>query len=288
MTFSLYHYALIVLGFYLIRICIRSILALRFHFRFGRIGFFSVNNIQYHHHKSSETALWSVKVGKLKLRLRNRPTWSSPTPYISIYVADIHVELHSIAALAAARQQHKKVVRANRLNRKPSRVSSSLKKIPWWYSLSIVKQIIKYTSALPAQLLMSGLANYVDVQIDKLAIDIEDRASIKVHNINFSSILFADVTLPRGHTNIPSSPLEQHVEESDRFSMRSSHQRHSLKRAQHLFKEKFFEIMVNMGKISVAGKEDGPVWRDMLALPSGGEVVISSLVWALLLCKSTR
>ncbi|KAL9556266.1 hypothetical protein PS6_002428 [Mucor atramentarius] len=275
MAFSLYHYALIVLGFYLIRICIRSILALRFHFRFGRIGFFSVNNIQYHHHKSSETALWSVKVGKLKLRLRNRPTWSSPTPYISIYVADIHVELHSIAALAAARQQHKKVVRANRLNRKLSRVSSSLKKIPWWYSLSIVKQIIKYTSALPAQLLMSGLANYVDVQIDKLAIDIEDHASIKVHNINFSSILFADVTLPRGHTNMPSSPLEQHAEESDRFSMRSSHQRHSLKRAQHLFKEKFFEIMVNMGKISVVGKEDGPEWRDMLTLPSGGEVVIS-------------
>ncbi|GAN03499.1 conserved hypothetical protein [Mucor ambiguus] len=277
MALGLYHYALLIVGFYLIRICIRSILALRFHFRFGRIGFFSVSNIRYHHHKSSETALWSVKVGKLKLRLRNRPTWSSPTPYISVSIADIHVQLHSMAALAAARQQHKRVVRANKLNRKLSRVSSSLKKIPWWYSLSIVKQVIKYTSALPAQLLMSGLANYVDVQIDALSVDIEDHASIKVHNISFSSILFADVTLPRGANtaaSMPCSPLEQQhpiLDEGDRFSMRSSHQRHSLKRAQHLFKEKFFEIMVNMGKISVVGREN----VDMLTLPSGGEIVIS-------------
>lgn len=289
MAYSLYHYALIILGFWIIRLSLRSVLALRFHFRFGRIGFFSVNNIQYHHHKSSEAALWSVKVGKLKLRLRNRPTLSLPTPYISIYIADIHVQLHSLVALAAARQHHKKIVRTNQLNRKLSRVSSSLKKIPWWYSLSIVKQIIKFTSALPAQLLMSGLANYVDVQIDKLSIDIEQHASIKVENINFSSTLFADVTLSRGsnstsnipNSSVPSSPLEQQcnhiLDENDRFSMKSSYQRHSLKRAQHLFKEKFFEIMVNMGKVSIVGGENSqtPELMDMLALPSGGEIVIS-------------
>ncbi|KAL9554569.1 hypothetical protein MBANPS3_002762 [Mucor bainieri] len=289
MAFGLYHYALLIMGFYLIRICIRSILALRFHFRFGRIGFFSVSNIRYHHHKSSETALWSVKVGKLKLRLRNRPTWSAPTPYLSIAIADIHVQLHSMAALAAARQQHKRAVRASKHqhqhHRKLSRVSSSLKKIPWWYSLSIVKQVIKYTSALPAQLLMAGLANYVDVQMDTLSVAIEDQAAIKVHNINFSSILFADVTLPAGCDNgggkstaMPSSPLEPPTttaaaDEGDRFSMRSSHQRHSLKRAQHLFKEKFFEIMVHVGKVSVEEEKSKDV--DLLALPSGGEVVIS-------------
>jgi hypothetical protein len=289
MNFSLYHYTLIILGFWIVRLCIRSVLALQFHFRFGRIGFFSVNNIQYHHHKSSEAALWSVKVGKLKLRLRNRPTLSSPTPYISIYIADIHVQLHSLVALAAARQHRKKIVRANKLNRNLSRVSSSLKKIPWWYSLSIVKQIIKFTSALPAQLLMSGLANYVDVQIDKLSIDIEQHASIKVENINFSSIFYANVTLPSGSSStsnipnlsVPSSPLEQQynhiLDDNDRFSMKSSYQRHSLKRAQHLFKEKFFEIMVNMGKVSIVGGENvhTPELMDILALPSGGEMVIS-------------
>lgn len=281
---SIYHYAFIVLAFYLFRICLRSILALRFHFHFGRIGFFSINNIHYHHHRSSEVALWSVKVGRLKLRLRRRPTLSSPTPYITIHVADIQVQLHSLTALAAAARQHKKQRAQSKLNRRFSRVSSSLKKIPWWYSLSIVKHVIKFTSALPAQLLMAGLANYVDLQVDNFQLEVEQKAVVKLEYLNFSSVLFANVTIPSNETLSHSAPTSPNAS-SEHFhnrlpegvsSLHASYQRHSLKRAQHLFKEKFFEIMVKIGKISVVQKEEeDEATLDMLSLPTGGQVAVS-------------
>lgn len=279
MSPSIYHYAFIVLAFWLFRICLRSILALRFHFHFGRIGFFSINDVHYHHHRSSEAALWSVKVGKLKLRLRRRPTLSSPTPFITIHIADIQVQLHSLVALAAAARQHKKQLAQSKLNRRFSRVSSSLKKIPWWYSLSVVKHVIKFTSALPAQLLMAGLANYVDLQIDNFQLEIEQKAVVKLQYLNFSSVLFANVTIPSNETSghsAPTSPSASNEYFHNRLpegisSLHASYQRHSLKRAQHLFKEKFFEIMVKIGTITVVQKEE----EDLLSLPTGGQVAVS-------------
>jgi hypothetical protein len=286
MSLSIYNYACIVLAFWLFRILFRSILALRFHFRFGRLGFFSISNVRYHHHRSSETALWTVHVGKLKLRLKRRPTLSSPTPFITIYVADIQVQLHSLAALAAAARQHKE---ARLAKSRFSRVSSTIKKIPWWYSLSIVKHVIKFTSALPAQLLMAGLANYVDLQVDNFNLEIEKQAVIKVHHVNFSSILFANVTLPPLTCNsvpnsVPSSPnasienFHQHLTEG-LSKLHSSYQRHSLKRAQHLFREKFFEITVKIGTISVVGMNNeekvSQECLEMLTLPTGGQIAVS-------------
>lgn len=281
MSLSIYNYVFIVLAFWLFRTCLRSILAFRFHCSFGRIGFFSIKDIQYHHHRSSEIALWSVKVGKLKLRLRRRPTLSSPTPFLTIYVADIQVQIHSLAALAASRQQKEKT---STLNKRFSRVSSSLKKIPWWYSLSIVKQVIKFTSALPAQLLMAGLANYVDFQVDNFSLDIEQQAEIKVHDVIFSSVLFANVTIPSSAAqsapnSVPTSPIPA----ADSFnnlaerlnSLHSCYQRHSLKRAQHLFKEKFFEIIVKMGTITVTRGSVTLEPAEILTFPTGGQIDVS-------------
>jgi hypothetical protein len=274
MSFSVYHYAFLFLAIWVIRLLLRSVLALRFHFRFGHIGFFSINDIEYHHHKSSETALWSVNVGKLKLRLKRRPTLSSPTPFITIYVGDIRIKLHNLAALKQPTQR-KKSRADSQLNRRLSRVSSSLKKIPWWYSLSVVKHVIKFTSALPAQLLMAGLANYVDLQVDNLTLDVEDLASLKIQQVVFNSVLFANVTIPA--SSVPSSPQQQQqfLDQCDHIgnvsSLHACYQRHSLKRAQHLFKEKFFEIMVKVDAVSIEGKNK----VDMLALPSGGQIAIS-------------
>lgn len=285
MSLSIYNCVCIVLAFWLFRICLRSVLALRFHFRFGRLGFFSINNIQYHHHRSSENALWSAKIGKLKIRLRRTPTLSSPTPFITIYIADIQIQLHSLVALAAAARRHKQKVAQSKLNRRFSRVSSSLKKIPWWYSLSIVKHVIKFTSALPAQLLMAGLANYVDVRVDNFQLEVEQQAVIKLQHLNFSSVLFANVTIPASPStsvpnSVPTSPNEStenfHHRLSERISsLNSSYQRHSLKRAQHLFKEKFFEITVKIGKIAVVKMQDSDETMEMLSLPTGGQIAVS-------------
>lgn len=281
MSLSIYNYVCIVLAFWLFRICLKSVLAFRFHCSFGSIGFFSIKDIQYHHHRSSETALWSVKVGKLKLRLKRSPTLSSPTPFLTIYVADIQVQLHSLAALAASRRQQKEKV--STLNKRFSRVSSSLKKIPWWYSLSIVKQVIKFTSALPAQLLMAGLANYVDFQVDNFSLEIEQQAEIKVHDVMLSSVLFANVTIPSSAPSVPNSVPNSPIPNTDSFqnlserlnSLHSSYQRHSLKRAQHLFKEKFFEIMVKVGTIAVIRPSLTSEPTEILTFPTGGQIAVS-------------
>ncbi|KAI7900356.1 golgi-body localization protein domain-containing protein [Cokeromyces recurvatus] len=209
------------------------------------MGFLSILNIQYHH-KSNENPLFSINIGKLKLRLRNDLSLSSPTPYITIYIENLHIQLHSLIALKKAK--HKK--ESNQLNKQLSRVSSSLNKIPWWYSLSAFKNIIKLISALPAQLLMAGLANYVDVQVNNFILDIEN-SSISIEHINFSSILYATIS------------------SSTRSSVQ--YQRHSLKRAQHLFKEKSFEITIRLGPITVGSNH----LNDMLVLPSGGHLTVS-------------
>ncbi|KAI8882880.1 hypothetical protein K501DRAFT_185718 [Backusella circina FSU 941] len=262
MSLQLYDYILIILVLWLARVCFHWILALRFHLQFGRLGFFSINNIRYHHHRSSEAALWTVKIGKLKLRMIRPRTLTVPAPWITIYIADVTIQLHDLTAIGQQKKQQ-----AN--NKRLSRVSSSLKQIPWWYSLSIVKHVVKFTSALPAQLLMAGLANYVDVQIDNFNLEIEQQAVLNIKHFQFSSVLFAAVTLQTGYMN-GKNAASRH----SRLSLHSRHQRHSLKRAEHLFKEKFFEITVKVGPISFSSLQSAEK-TNMLALPMGGQVAIS-------------
>jgi hypothetical protein len=253
MSLRLYDYVLIVLVLWLARVCFRWILALRFHFQFGRLGFFSISDIYYHHHRSSEAAQWSVKIGKLKLRMIRPPNLSVPAPWITIYIANVDIQLHDLKVIGQPKKQQ--------ANKRLS-LSSSLKQIPWWYSLSVVKHIIKFTSALPAQLLMAGLANYVDVKIDNFNLEIEQKAVLNFKHFEFSSVLFAAVTL---HERKNSSLNKRHL------SLHARHQRHSLKRAEHLFKEKFFEITVKVGPISLSGINSS----EMVSLPMGGQVAIS-------------
>ncbi|KAI8387519.1 golgi-body localization protein domain-containing protein [Blakeslea trispora] len=267
MSLSIYHYVCIILLLWLLRLFLRTTLALRFHFSFGRIGFFSVSNVHYHHHKSSETALWSIKIEKLKLRIQKRLNLNSPAPFITLYISGIDVQIHNWASLAAHRAQKKQQKKQYQLSRRFSRMSHSLNKIPWWYSLSVVKQFFKITSALPAQLLLAGLANYVDVRLEDVCLKIEDSAKLKIEDISFSSVLFANVAEQTNESQIPNS-IPSSAQLQNKF--RKSYQRHSLKCAEHLFKEKFFEIRVKVGAISFDGKES-----NMLALPSGGHVSIS-------------
>ncbi|KAI8363826.1 golgi-body localization protein domain-containing protein [Choanephora cucurbitarum] len=267
MSLNIYHCIVIVLALWVLRLFLRTTLAFRFHFCFGRIGFFSISDVQYHHHKSSETALWSVKIGKVKLRMQKRPTLNSPVPFITLYVSGIDIQVHNLAALVAHRVQRKQQKKQHQLSKRFSRVSHSLNKIPWWYSLSVVKQFFKITSALPAQLLMAGLANYVDVHLEDFCLKIEEKAKLKVKNIKFSSVLFANIAEKRNESQIPNSiPSRPRI--PNKF--RKSYQRHSLKRAEHLFKEKFFEIRVDIGAISLDEEQS-----NMLALPSGGHVSVS-------------
>ncbi|KAG0748764.1 hypothetical protein G6F23_001619 [Rhizopus arrhizus] len=140
-------------------------------------------------------------------------------------------------------------------------------RMPWWYPLSLMKAVIKFTSALPAQFLMAGLANYVDFEMNSLQFDVEKYATFTIQHTNFRSVLFAAVDLP-------SAPSNSRGKRS--LSLHASHQRHSIKRAEHLFKEKFLEIVITSGPISlvqIASAENET--ENIVNLPSGMHIAVS-------------
>lgn len=275
MSLSIPQYAYILLFLLSLVYLFRWILELRFHLQFGRVGFFSITDIRYYHggRSNNEHAKWSVTVGKIKTRLK-RPSSLSSTAWVTIHLANVHIAVSDLASLRRGKSH--KCRPTSVLNHRFSTMSNSLKRIPWWYSLSIVKYILKFTSALPAQFLMAGLANYVDVQLDGLTLSIGDAGTLRVEDINFSSVLFAAVARPQSP---PPPPIIEQPRTSDSasgtehepFSFHSRHQRHSLKRAEHLFKEKYFEISVQVGQVSLLSAQH----KEMVALPLGSRLAIS-------------
>lgn len=293
---SVIQYALVLTLFVLVLRLIRWIVALRFHLQFRRVGFFSITGIRYHQPSTHDnTNAWSIAVGKVKTRLK-RPACATSTAWITIHLSDIELSMSDLGALRAAGhkgrgQQHY----SNSFNRRLSSVGDQIGRIPWWYSISLVKHVIKFLSALPAQLLMAGLANYVDVRIDRLRVSLDRVGVLEMERLDFSSIMFAAVSrMPLHHpsriTTTWMDTVQQHfTSDSDNNSSSSSNhhhhhhhhhhqfharrQRHSLKRAEHLFKEKFFEITVQMGHVGFHPANG--TTNEILSLPKGSRVAIS-------------
>lgn len=281
MSLSIYHYVGILMVFLFSRLLFRWIIALYFQLRFGQVGFFSVSRIRYRQSTKDDSSIdkFSLSVGKLKLRIK-RPSSSLSTAWITIHIEQVEFRVPNLQALLAtssANGDHD----TNRhpqphlspppttLSRRISRMGN-IPHIPWWYSISIVKHIVKFTSALPAQFLMAGLANYVDVQLDGLQVIVEQTNVLTIDAINFSSILFAAMvqqTMPATTTTPLASPGVDTDASSHPHFLNAGHQRHSLKRAQHLFKEKFFEIILQVGPVSIGDQG--------LVLPQGGRIAIS-------------
>ncbi|RCI07326.1 hypothetical protein CU098_003728 [Rhizopus stolonifer] len=260
MPLSIYHFACLFLAAYTLRLLVKTYLLFRFRLQFGRIGLLSISNIQYHHQRSSELALWSLKVGKLKVRIRRSPkrpkTNSLVQPFITITASNVHIQLHNLATFGTRKKQQP-----------ISPINKQLSRMPWWYPFSLFKSVIKYISALPAQFVMAGLANYVDFELDGFQLDIEKHASFSIQHTNFSSVLFAAVDLP-------SSASNSRAKRSP--SLHASHQRHSIKRAEHLFKEKFLEIVINTGPISLVQQLSAEnKTKDIISMPSGVRIAVS-------------
>ncbi|KAI9257424.1 golgi-body localization protein domain-containing protein [Sporodiniella umbellata] len=259
MSLSIYHFACLFLLCYSLRLLLKTVLLLRFRLQFGKIGLFSISTIQYHHQRSSESPTWSLKVGKLKARIRQNKkapqNASIVQPFITITVSDVHLQLHNLASLSTRKKPQPQ-----------SAINKQLSLMPWWYPFSLFKSIVKYISALPAQFVMAGLANYVDFEMDGFQLDIENQASFTIQNTNFSSVLFAAVDLPSSASrDLPKrSP-----------SLHTSHQRHSIKRAQHLFKEKFFEIVISTGPIALVQLSAENKAEDIVTMPSGVRIAVS-------------
>ncbi|KAI9263182.1 golgi-body localization protein domain-containing protein [Phascolomyces articulosus] len=287
MSLSIYKYAFFLLFAVTILYLLRWLLELRFHLHISRVGFFSITGIRYHQGNNAKQK-WSINVGKIKARLKHSTDIAS-SAWITIHLSDIELSISSLDALSG--QQQRQLKRPSNINRRLSNMGDSLKRISWWYSLSIVKSILKFTSALPAQFVMAGLANYVDVQIDGLTVSLDHVGQICIEQLNFSSILFAAMSrVPPSSSsaattsaafathinNNTMSAAEPHFTsdsgtENDGF-LHTRRQRHSLKRAEHLFKEKFFEITVQVGHIGFRGADKK---TEIWGLPMGSRVGIS-------------
>ncbi|KAI9308972.1 golgi-body localization protein domain-containing protein [Cunninghamella echinulata] len=278
MSLCFYHYVIIVLVFILLRLLLKWMIALHFKLSFGHIGFFSITDINYFQNSKDqqETEMFSITIGKIKLRIKNRSS-SLSTAWITLYIEHIHLSINDLQKLFKASSSKNKNNK-NTISRKSlsSRVSSIgyIPHKPWIYSISLVKSIVKFVTALPAQLLMAGLANYFDVQFNGILITVEGNTMLNIHDINLSSILFAAITQQNNknsaHTDFSIHSLNiKDIPSSDQntLSLNSKHQRHSIKRAQHLFKEKYFEIIVQIGSITIGDKG--------LILPQGGRIAIS-------------
>ncbi|ORX48202.1 hypothetical protein DM01DRAFT_1385528 [Hesseltinella vesiculosa] len=257
MSSGVYKYVLIVLLVILAKYLLEWTIALCFQLRFGRIGFFSIADIQYRQRSRSDPTKdnFLFTIGKIKLRVM-RPTSSLSTAWITIHLEAIRVDIPNSDWLHPMTPRPE---RSTPLGRRISRIGGAIPTLPWWYSLSVVKHIVKLTSALPAQFLMAGLANYVAIQVDGLKLGLEDRQLLSVQSLHLSSVLFA--------AGRQDHDQQHHDASTFQTSLNASHERHSLKSAQHLFMEKFFEIIVTVGSISVG--------QQALHFPQGGRVAIS-------------
>ncbi|KAI8985971.1 golgi-body localization protein domain-containing protein [Pilobolus umbonatus] len=270
MSLNIYHYIAIVIAVLLIRSAIKLILAFRYHFHFKTVGLFSISEAHYDHHpEEADARIWSIHIEKFKCRLRKTITSISQAPYVTIYISDVNIQIDNLSDLLN-KPPKENTATTHQLNKQLSRIGSYLQDLSKWYSSSVIKPIIKFISALPAQFLMAGLANYVDIVVENVTIDIEGKAVFKVGSLSISSVLF---------TAMNSKKQGKTSSNNEITSLRRNHQRHSMKSAQHLFKEKFFEFTVNVGPIAFCSihkdAEDRVITEDILSLSTGAHLSIS-------------
>ncbi|KAI8378002.1 golgi-body localization protein domain-containing protein [Radiomyces spectabilis] len=280
MYFNLYQYVIILVVVLILRFLFRWLLALWFHLRFGHLGFFSITDVRYHQTAKTDRKrhVWSIHVGKIKFRLNCSADYPS-SAWITLHISQVNIAIPDLVMLLSPSDSSRRK-QTTRLHRRISQMGDSLKQIPWWYSLSIVKHILRFTSALPAQFVMAGLANYVDVQLDDFRLSIANVTTVKVDRLSFNSMLFTAQAPPSwlAALNRSRRPVPTSSSRPDYFSLRPRHQRHSLKHAGHIFKEKFFEITICIGPITFSPVDTDPARlesRHLLTLPRNSRIVVS-------------
>lgn len=256
--------AIACLALIIARYIIHIVLALRYNFEYGHLGFLSISGITYHlrvwlDDNASRRSV-TFKVGKVKLRLRHhffqsRADNELQSAFVTLHVQDVEIVVHDLALLRrqAQQKQESEGEKARRGGSLAS-VGESLTRIPWWYSLSIVKWVVRTTSAIPAQLIISGLAQYADVRLERLQVKMENVATFEVENATLSSMLFADVKQEHNGSSSPITERDRLANPSvllQEILINAQHQQHSFKKANHLWKEKFLEVNAAVGPVRV-------------------------------------
>jgi RNA pol II promoter Fmp27 protein domain/Domain of unknown function (DUF2405) len=237
-------------------------LSLKYNFGYGHLGFLSISGIKYHlraklpQNASARTVTFNI--GKIKLRLRHRFFQSrddteQQLAFFTLHIQDVTIVLHDLALLRKQARIEKELrEQQKRRGGSLASVGESLTRIPWWYSLSTVKWVIRITSAIPAQMIISGLTQYADVRFGVVKIVVKNVASYRLENATLSSMLFADVE--RKATPTPMDMRDQLNDASilmQELLLNANHQQHSFKKANHLWKEKFFQINATLGPMRI-------------------------------------
>ncbi|RUP43864.1 hypothetical protein BC936DRAFT_136619 [Jimgerdemannia flammicorona] len=301
-------------------------IAHRYHLEFS-VGLFSITGLRYSHHvpdphdSASRRLKFCLSIGKFKIRFRrptpdptnnnddDDPDRASCVRWVTVQVHDVSLVIpHLDIFLAPARKKH--AHQHSELGRRLSAATKGMR-IPWWYSLSMVKWLIKTVYAVPAQFLISGLANYVDLQLVGLSVVLEEVAVVRLERVRIGLTLFADVELAGwkrirrksgGRVNEqqeqqqqsqynrsdskqdPSSATATQSSPPDETATKNAHhQPHSMTDPQHLFTDKFAEIGLVFDGLAVTDARSARIGQDVadgqvvaaLALPSGTNVAIS-------------
>jgi hypothetical protein len=270
------------------RYLIHIVLSLKYNFEYSHLGFLSISGIKYHL-RTQDASLRTVtfNIGKIKLRLRHRlfqshdDTAEQQRALVTLNIQNVEVVLHDLALLRKQAWLRKELREEHKQRRGGSLVSvgESLTRIPWWYSFSVVKWVIRTTSAIPAQLIISGLAQYFDVRFEDLQLVVSNVATFRLENATLSSMLFADV---QRKANDPSSPINMRDQLTDasmffqELLINAKHQQHSFKKANHLWKEKFFEVNATLGPMRIVPLSGNPTTTPVaISLPARSHMALS-------------
>ncbi|KAH8550740.1 golgi-body localization protein domain-containing protein [Umbelopsis sp. PMI_123] len=129
-------------------------------------------------------------------------------------------------------------------------------------------------------MMISGLTQYADVRFEQVQVVINNVATYQLECATLSSMLFADVE--RNTNDIP-TPMDMRDQLNDasilmqELLINAKHQQHSFKKANHLWKEKFFQINATLGPMRViplANSQDKTV-ATAVSLPARSHIALS-------------
>ncbi|KAL1916065.1 uncharacterized protein VTP21DRAFT_6069 [Calcarisporiella thermophila] len=250
MSVSTQHVLISLLLLFFSYFCIRSIFRLlekHFRIRVRRFGFFSITDLQYEWFPNEEATSRFIRLEFAKMRLLMKRTLATPeanssegprsSAWITLYVRDLKLTLSTFDVVKATKSSKQR--------------KSIVQRIPWWYTLSIVRILMEWLSAVPMQFFLSGLANYVDLRIERFRVSVGDLGVLEVDNISTGLKLFAQVIMQEGRysTTCATNPAGLTSASSD--SEEVEHVQHSPKNSRHLFADKFLKIFINYSCIRV-------------------------------------
>ncbi|CAG8471285.1 11754_t:CDS:2 [Paraglomus brasilianum] len=200
----------------------------KYQIRVGSIRPFCISDISYASHNS-----WGqyhrVGVGKIHLQFR-RPSENQRT-WITLTINDLQIVLSSIKLFTGPQR--------NLHRRQPSLIATVQKKA-WWSSVSIVKYAITKISAIHFQFLLSGLANYVDLQVDSVDVSVEDLGRLVLQEVVIGMVLFADID--SGSKEVTNNQFIRAFSEPEC---------HSIRNRMHVFSKKQLNINLSCSSLTI-------------------------------------